>query len=75
MNAVEGFNDDIKYEFPYKDNKALVKRDGRWGLFKVYLERGETPSALVDQRFTSLDFAKLAIEQHLASSAKSKEKI
>lgn len=53
--------------YPYKDNRARIQRYDPYGFYKISLERGETPSALKEQLFTSVEYAIKGIDLYLSS--------
>lgn len=64
-----------RFEYPYKDNVMMIVREAPYGLMKMYLAKGETPSELKDQRFTSLEFATRAVDEYLEKTAQRNKKV
>jgi len=49
-------NDGTTFKVPYMENQAIVFQDGPYGLWKIKLERGQTPVAFLGE-FTSPSMA------------------
>jgi hypothetical protein len=56
-----------KRSIPYMDNIMIISREGQYGHWKLYLERGETPQALKEVSFTTIDDAVRAVTNHINS--------
>lgn len=60
-------------KIPYKDNFAIVEKTGPHNLFRVYLERGQTPTYFIGTQFTSYDKAVQSVNNYLSLKVKAKD--
>lgn len=66
---------EVEYaKVPYKENYAIIEKTGPYNMFRVYLERGQTPDYFKHAVFTSYDLAARSVRDYLEAKAKLKDK-